>query len=177
MSTWVFVLFVFLRFPFQKAPACAEQALFLEPVSQTWQFVGQVVDTAQYDLPGIRVDLAQLRFPADDGGDNTVWVTAGLRFSGKADVGYISFGPWSDRAGWQRFSAGQPLIRVVVDPVHPNTDVQHFAQSDLVISASFISSGGQAPGWYPWGFVFGTLAPLSCPVPHEAIHSIHFVEE
>ncbi len=181
MSAWVMVLVLLSSLPQSGAVDCTEQGLYLDPASQTWQLVGLVENAVHYALPGVDVDLAQISFPAGDGGRHSVWVTAGLQFRVNSDPTYIPLGPWSTPAEWESISADHPLVHVVVAPTHPSSKVQQFAQSDLVISDSFIASGGNAPSWYPWGFVFGTLAPLSCEVSHEApqqpIHSIHFVEE
>lgn len=180
MSAWVIVLVLLSSLPQSGAVDCTEQGLYLDPVSQTWQLVGLVENAVHYALPGVDVDLAQISFPAGDGGRHSVWVTAGLQFWGNSDPAYIPLGLWADSAEWETIATANPLVHVIVDPVYPNhPHIQQFADSDLVISEQFIASGGQAPNWYPWGFVFGTLTPLSCEVSHEApqksIHSIHFV--
>ncbi|MBT3391372.1 MAG: hypothetical protein HN413_13300 [Chloroflexi bacterium] len=176
MSVWVMIGLLLLGFPKVISPDCTEQALYLDPVSQAWQFTGQIENSAHYALPGVGVDLAQVSFPRADGGRNHVWVTTGLHFWSGSDRDYIPLGPWSTPAEWESVQAAHPRVHVVVDLAHSDPQVQQFAHSDLVISAQFIASGGHAPNWYPWGFVFGTLSPQSCEA-QQSIHSIQFMEE
>jgi len=148
-------------------PYCAEERLHYDPMTATWQLVGRAEETVRYELPGLSVDLVRVSFPADDQRRN-VWIAAGLLPSmGSLASYYIPLGPWDSLADMEQALAGRPvgpLLRVSIDPTAPHCEetacdlIERLVQIDLIISEHFIASGGLAPGWYPWGFVLGSLS-------------------
>lgn len=166
MSTLVskVLFFVNLLGIWRPMPGCTdtEQGLHYEPLADAWQLVGSPEDTAHYQLPGMEVDLVRVGFPGQHN-RRIAWVVAGIETTGGRLVGrYVPLGPWSNRAEFEQALTGRPLLRVQVGPSPPcqgdDCDIlKLFEESEIVISEQFVTSGGHAPGWYPWGVVLGSL--------------------
>jgi len=148
-------------------PDCAEERLHYDPMTATWQLVGTAEETVRYELPGLSVDLVRVSFPTDNHRHN-VWIAAGMLPTMGPSIGeYIPLGPWDGLAALEQDLTKQPIrpfLRVSIDPTATHCEgttcdlIERLAQIDLIISEHFIASGGLAPGWYPWGFVLGSLS-------------------
>lgn len=135
----------------------------------TWSFVGFVDEFERYDMRTMVVDLVGVRYIA--GGEwRRVWVVAGVELV-TFPKQFLSRGPWDLHEEIHSYmEPGDPIMvniqgnggeqpNVTKDNIDwsscQTTDCQfggYFAES-APLDEIFIS-GGHAPGWYPWGFLF-----------------------
>ena len=144
-----------------------------DPENKSWFFYGVPVEYLRYEMPGVGVDLMRILFRSQEGGYKQVWVTAGMALTGTPV--YLSRGDWQDtRQMQQTVCLRETLLRIYVSEtegvLHPQIDPEGIHWDNCVsgnvceygelfdtvhhdLSNRFIQFE-DAPGWYPWGFLY-----------------------
>ena len=158
----------------------AGKPLTFDEVSGRWSFTGIAEAIVRYDMRYMFVDLVRVRFPDADG-FGAAWVVVGIERKDSTDR-YLSRGVWPDSAAaYQALELGETVLKVSIAG-HPAVALgfvdwktcetegcqfgEQLEEQRFEISASFIQSGGNAPAWYAWGFLFWEIQPgLAAPHP------------
>jgi hypothetical protein len=157
-----------------------------------WSFVGIAEAVVRYDMRTIVVDLVRVRFPGNDSSQTvsptgtvspqppgTVWVVVGVQ-RWEPDAIYIGSWPTA-KAAYNAIQLGETVLEVHFDGNPSGADLwnctsmicqinERLTGGGFEISDKFIHSGGVAPSWYSWGFIFWKISPQSEDIstPHHS---------
>jgi hypothetical protein len=148
------------------------QPLNFNETANRWSFTGIAEALVRFNMRNISVDLVLVRFPDEDGESSAAWVVAGVQYE-TGDSRYLPRGAWLDSgAAYQALILGETVMEVSIagSPWVTREQIEWAACETAVcqvgaelafhrfeISDSFIQSGGHAPGWYSWGFLFWNI--------------------
>jgi|GEM_PF-3809364 len=156
-----------------------------DPETRSWYFYGVPIEYVRYEMPGVSVDLMRILFRCQAGGYKQVWVAAGMDIISRPT--YQSRGEWTTVAQLrQTLRLRETLLRIYVSEtegiLRPEATPEGIDWSNCIpgevceygrlfedvhhdLSNRFIQSE-DAPGWYPWGFLFWDLEIMNIPTSH-----------